>query len=310
MHAANEIQVRKTDLAGNNSDIIALQQVIFDPTKPTLQISDNKAGDALYNEVVTLNFTFSENVYGFDISDISVNQGSATSFAKISDKQYTVSLSNAIGGQQNVALNLSTVFDISGNGFETTTLSHAQNYTLPPPSTIDLGGSNGKLMSLITVNGGNFYAWDRNGDGVLNQNYDFISSADLKALLGLDGTVDDIWVVAGKNLKLPSFGGIIENGVGWHSKDLQQQYAEGSLMKIIDNFDGVSGASDLTSQGQPLIGWDINNSTYEASWDIYWTSTNLNSGGDRSGVIVNVLNGQYAAGEFTSSYPGVIWQVL
>ena len=311
-YEANQIQVRQTDKAGNNSDIPAFQQIIFDQTKPTLLISDNKDGDALNSETVTLNFTFSENVYGFDLDDISLNQGSASNFSRISDKEYTVSLSNSTGGQQNITLNLSSVFDISGNGLETTTVSHTQNYTIPSPSTYDLGEGNGKLMSLVTVNGGNYYAWDKNGNGELSY-LDWIWTSDLKNLLIGDGVDDNIWSVGGKELKLPSLGvNLTVDDTGWKTIDSDQEYEAGSLLSIIDYFLSVDGASSsLTSEGQPLDGWAYNNYYPDNKTAYYLASDHLNyADNGRSGVIVDFSTGSYSINNDWRGFQGVIWQVL
>ncbi|MBF0263731.1 MAG: hypothetical protein HQL46_00535, partial [Gammaproteobacteria bacterium] len=84
--AANSLN----DLAGNNNE--AIEQIVqaVDTAPPTLVISDT--ADETTSGNVTYTFTFSEDVTGFDSSDLTVNGGTflTEDFSKLSDSVYTL----------------------------------------------------------------------------------------------------------------------------------------------------------------------------------------------------------------------------
>ncbi len=87
-YAANAVQVRETDVAGNTSTASAVASaLVVDQTVPASTLvaatTVNSTGGELYG------FNFSEAVTGFDLTDITVVNGLASAFTTVDSSHYT-----------------------------------------------------------------------------------------------------------------------------------------------------------------------------------------------------------------------------
>ena len=122
-YAANAIQVKSFDVAGNSAITSYATAVTVDATAPALTISgDGSAG--------FLMFTFSEAVSGFDASDIVLMNGTAGAFTQLTTTSYRLNVSPSAGFVApftNIAatVNAASYTDIAGNA----SLTAAENVT-------------------------------------------------------------------------------------------------------------------------------------------------------------------------------------
>jgi len=100
------------DTATNGNAAATQYSVLYDITDPTLAITSNAANPV--NVPFTSIFTFSEDVTGFELSDITVSNGTASAFARTSATVYTALITPTSDGEvtvdvyQGVALDLAT----------------------------------------------------------------------------------------------------------------------------------------------------------------------------------------------------------
>ena len=102
-----------TDTAGNNN--IAGNQLVvnYDTTAPTVVVTTTATE---FNQNFTATFTFDEDINGFDVSEITVANGSASNLVSKSKSIYEATISPASEGQVDVSLAASLVDDNAGNG--------------------------------------------------------------------------------------------------------------------------------------------------------------------------------------------------
>ncbi|WP_162604974.1 Ig-like domain-containing protein [Geomonas terrae] len=104
-------------------------------SQPTLSITDNVPGTLGGSNPVTFTFTFSENVTGFDATDVTVGNGTKGTFTAVDGKTYTLSVtpSLAVTGSVTVSVGAQAATgSISGKGSLAATGS--QGYEPTPPS--------------------------------------------------------------------------------------------------------------------------------------------------------------------------------
>lgn len=140
--SANVVAAAVIDLAGNNSTVSNTLTHTVDTTNPTVVITDNaNGGDAVQNIAegnITYTFTFSEPVTGFDASDVTVTNGTKSTFTAVSSTVYTLVVIPTANFEGNVlvdvAANVAT--DLNGNN----SVAAAQNVqavdTLAPTITV------------------------------------------------------------------------------------------------------------------------------------------------------------------------------
>lgn len=148
IYAINTIQVRQIDAAGNISPIAKNAEAItVDIKAPILTITDNEdnitanmdgsnadgstdadGADILYT------FKFDEDVTGFDISDITITNGTAKTFNKISAKEYTLGVTPDAGVEGILSVNVANTAynDTAGN------TASASSMTVSTPQAIDM----------------------------------------------------------------------------------------------------------------------------------------------------------------------------
>ncbi|WP_416866762.1 MAG: Ig-like domain-containing protein [Imperialibacter sp.] len=108
--AANAAQ----DAATNGNAAASQFTIEADLTSPTLTISSAAADPT--NGAFTATFTFSEDVTGFDVTDISVGNGTATSFASTSASVYTAVITPSADGTVTVDVAANVAQDAASNG--------------------------------------------------------------------------------------------------------------------------------------------------------------------------------------------------
>ncbi len=103
------------DTAGNNNIASTPWSIVYDATAPTLAITSNRDPGPTNNSAITLTFTFSEPVTGFDVGDVTLTNAGKGTFTPTSSTVYTLALSNPVGNiSANVGANAAT--DAAGNG--------------------------------------------------------------------------------------------------------------------------------------------------------------------------------------------------
>lgn len=103
-----------TDVAGNPNAASAPLSVLYDITKPTVDITSAEPDPVRGPFTVTI--TFSENVNGFSATDLTVNNGSASNFVSVNAKTYTALITPASDGPVSVSVAANKATDAVGNG--------------------------------------------------------------------------------------------------------------------------------------------------------------------------------------------------
>jgi len=99
------------DAAGNGNQAAAAFSITNDQTAPTVVLSATSISDGTFEVTIQ----FSEPVSGFDLTDITIDQGASDNFTTIDASTYTFELSSGTGvSQVSVAANVAT--DRAGNG--------------------------------------------------------------------------------------------------------------------------------------------------------------------------------------------------
>jgi hypothetical protein len=107
-----------------NNGVITLGQIASTPAicGPTLVIS-RTSGSVAVNGKFNLTFTFNEDVTGFDVSDISVTNGTTSNFVAVNAKIYTADVAlSALGNiiisvSANKAISISGINSLASNDF-------------------------------------------------------------------------------------------------------------------------------------------------------------------------------------------------
>lgn len=105
------------DHVGNQNTSAILSRTI-DRTAPTCEITKN-IGDKTNASSITYTFTFSEDVTGFDVSDILIENGIAGAFSG-SGRNYTLVVNNTDSYEQKVSIPANSCIDEAQNGNEAT----------------------------------------------------------------------------------------------------------------------------------------------------------------------------------------------
>ncbi|WP_299988360.1 Ig-like domain-containing protein [uncultured Pontibacter sp.] len=101
------------DAAGNQN--LASTELVrnFDVTRPQVTVASTATSPI--NTAFTTQFTFTEDVAGFDLSDITVSNGAASDFVKVSATTYTTLITPAANGEVTVAVAAGIAKDAAGN---------------------------------------------------------------------------------------------------------------------------------------------------------------------------------------------------
>jgi gliding motility-associated-like protein len=107
---------RVTDLAGNSNTASNAFEMQYDVTKPTIVLSTDAA--ATINAAFAVTIKLSEPVTGFDVSDVTVTNGTAAELTKVDDKTYTVQITPTAQGEVTVTIAANKTQDAAKNGNE------------------------------------------------------------------------------------------------------------------------------------------------------------------------------------------------
>ncbi len=100
------------DAAGNGNDVATQATSTHDTTTPTVTVSDVPSNS---NSAFTAMVTFSEDVSGFSEEDITLSNATASSFASVDSKTYTVLITPTSEGEVTVDIAASVAEDAAGN---------------------------------------------------------------------------------------------------------------------------------------------------------------------------------------------------
>ncbi|MDI1255667.1 MAG: Ig-like domain-containing protein [Flavobacterium sp.] len=137
--------------AANNTNTAATQlSRVYDTAGPTLVISSSASNPTNAN-TIPLTFTFSENVTGFDISDISAFGGSISAFGTTNASVYTATLTPSGDGSITIFVFQGNATDSTGNGNSFASYSNVSDKT-KPTITISSGQTSPTSTNPFTVN--------------------------------------------------------------------------------------------------------------------------------------------------------------
>ncbi len=118
-----------TDAAGNGNTAAAQASVNYDPTIPSVQIQ-NVPDDT--NAAFTATFAFSEDMTGFDITDISASNASLSNFTAVDAATYTATVTPDSEGSFSLAVAAGVAQDLAGND-NTAATTVSGNYDVTAP---------------------------------------------------------------------------------------------------------------------------------------------------------------------------------
>jgi gliding motility-associated-like protein len=102
------------DLATNGNVAATQFTTVYDATKPTVAITSSVANPT--NSAFTTTFTFSEDVTGFDINDITLGNATASNFTSTNAKVYTATITPTTDGNVTVDVAADVAQDAATNG--------------------------------------------------------------------------------------------------------------------------------------------------------------------------------------------------
>jgi hypothetical protein len=145
----SEISAVATNANGTAS-AAATREVTVDQAATALTVSSDATG--VSNEAVTFTFDFGEAVTGFDLSDITVTNGTAGAFTAVSASEYTLVVEPdadaEVTAQVSVAADVAVNSNGNGNSVETATQAFD---TLAPELTIESSVDSGSAIGPFTL---------------------------------------------------------------------------------------------------------------------------------------------------------------
>ena len=109
-----EFSITVTDLAGNISTPSGTVPLIIDSVNPDVTLAT--AGGSLQSGVIAITITFTEDVTGFDVTDLTVGNGDAGNFQTVSASDYTANITPVADGEVTVDIIADVANDIADNG--------------------------------------------------------------------------------------------------------------------------------------------------------------------------------------------------
>ena len=122
------------DLAGNASSAAAQASIVSDTIKPTVSFTPTIDGVSNVS-VIGVMMTFSESVSGFDLSELSITNGSASDLTG-SGSSYSFNLTPAGDGEVVVSLMAGSVADAAGNTNDSAELHIQSDRTAPSAPSV------------------------------------------------------------------------------------------------------------------------------------------------------------------------------
>lgn len=102
------------DSAGNSNSAASQFSLSYDGTNPTVVIASDASDPT--NSIFTATFTFSEDVTGFDQSDVSLTNATLSNFASSSARVFTATITPTSDGVVTIDVNADVATDTAGNG--------------------------------------------------------------------------------------------------------------------------------------------------------------------------------------------------
>ncbi|RLD04087.1 MAG: hypothetical protein DRI32_06335, partial [Chloroflexi bacterium] len=137
------------DFAGNNNTAATQFSINYDASAPTVTINST-ASDPTNISPILVTITFSENVNGFDIGDISVGNGTASNFSGLG-ASYSVDITPIADGAVTVDVAANAAQDSAGNN-NTAATQFSINYDASAPTvTISSTASDPTNISPIPI---------------------------------------------------------------------------------------------------------------------------------------------------------------
>ncbi|MBU2972650.1 tandem-95 repeat protein, partial [Pseudoalteromonas sp. C2R02] len=134
------------DSASNGNAVAAQYSVEFDGESPSVEI----AGDSgPVNSAFTATITFSEDVTGFDLSDIVATNASLSDFNATSAQVYTVLATPSLNGSVTLDIAADVTTDSASNGNTVATQYSVEFDDIQP--TVDIKGVSGPIMDEFTA---------------------------------------------------------------------------------------------------------------------------------------------------------------
>lgn len=136
------------DVAGNGNAAATQATSTFDTTAPTVSISGVPSSG---NSAFTASITFSENVSGFSVGDITLNNATAGAFTSTDAKNYTVLITPTAEGAVTLDITAGKAQDAAGNS-NTAATQATSTYDITSP-TVSLSGvpSNGNSAFTVSI---------------------------------------------------------------------------------------------------------------------------------------------------------------
>ena len=134
-----------TDVAGNSNTAAPQLTANFDGSLPTVAIT---GASGFINSAFTATITFSEDVTGFDISDIAASNATLSAFAG-SGSTYTVLVTPATDGEVTLDVASDVAVDIADNG-NTAATQLSATYDVEVP-TVAISGATGNINAPFTA---------------------------------------------------------------------------------------------------------------------------------------------------------------
>ncbi len=122
-----------SDLAGNNNTAASQFSIVYDGSAPSVDITSTE-GNLTNNSPFTVNFTFSEDVTGFALGDISVGNGTASNFTTNSASSYSADITPSSEGTVTVDVAANVCVDAVGNN-NTAASQFSIGYDATAPTT-------------------------------------------------------------------------------------------------------------------------------------------------------------------------------
>jgi len=133
----NNCTIVVTDAAGNPSEPLTVSAFTVDTVRPTVTISSN-APNPTHTSPIPVTATFSENVTGFELGDITVGNGAAGNFVAVNGRTYTFDVTPSGDGQVTVNIAAGVAHDAAGNGNTAGTFSIVYDTTPPTVVLVEL----------------------------------------------------------------------------------------------------------------------------------------------------------------------------
>ncbi len=137
----------------NNGNVAANFSILVDTVKPTVTITSPVSNPT--NNTFIATFTFSENVTGFNISDVSLGNATASNFTTTSGSIYSALITPTVSGDVTIDVASNVANDIAKNGniaaTQFKTLYDATNPTVTISSSVS-NSTNSSFTATFTFN--------------------------------------------------------------------------------------------------------------------------------------------------------------